>query len=163
MFSYDHTISAPARRGDNIKFFKTGLGIGEHLETLKNLIMKNHHEASTIDYIKVKIFQVVILSNIFHQIDIEGYEFSSGGFLDWISSGALETVSQLALELHIPDNPDNDRQYIDLLRILQDLYRLGYRVISQEVNMVMGPDRNGFYNFLEVVFMKENLSKLSNK
>ena len=49
----------------------------------------------------------------------------------------------------------HDRQYLDLLRILQDLYKLGFRVISQEVNMVMGPDNKGFYNLLEVVFMKE--------
>ena len=47
------------------------------------------------------------------------------------------------------------RQYINLLRILQDLYRLGFRVISQEVNMLMGADNKGFYNLLEVVFMKE--------
>ena len=53
MFAYDHTISAPAQRGKNIKFFKTGLGIGEHLETLENLIKANSHEASTIDYLKV--------------------------------------------------------------------------------------------------------------
>ena len=39
------------------------------------------------------------------------------------------------------------RQYIDLLRILQDLHRLGFRVISQEVNMVIGADENGIYNF----------------
>ena len=53
VFAYDHTISAPAQRGKNIKFFKTGLGIGEHLETLKNLIKANRHEATTIDYLKV--------------------------------------------------------------------------------------------------------------
>ena len=53
VFSYDHTISAPAQRGRNIKFFKTGLGIGEHLETLNNLIKANHHGGSTIDYLKV--------------------------------------------------------------------------------------------------------------
>lgn len=140
VFAYDHTISAPAQRGKNIKFFKTGLGIGEHLETLKNLIKANLHETTTIDYLK---------------IDIEGYEFSEGGFKDWISSGALENVSQIALELHIPDRPDDKSQYINLLRILQDLYRLGFRVISQEVNMIVGADKNGIYNFLEIVFMKE--------
>ena len=53
MFSYDHTISAPANRGKNIKFFKTGLGIGENLDTLTNLIKANRHETSTIDYLKV--------------------------------------------------------------------------------------------------------------
>ena len=53
VFSYDHTISAPANRGKNIKFFKTGLGIGENLDTLTNLIKANRHETSTIDYLKV--------------------------------------------------------------------------------------------------------------
>ena len=53
VFSYDHTVSHPAERGRNIKFFKTGLGVGENLETLKNLINANHHEISTIDYLKV--------------------------------------------------------------------------------------------------------------
>ena len=62
MFAYDHTISAPAQRGKNIKFFKKGLGIGDNLATLKDLIKKNHHEASTIDYIKVN-FSSGIFSN----------------------------------------------------------------------------------------------------
>ena len=56
VFSYDHTVSHPAQRGKNIKFFKTGLGIGEHLETLNNLIKANHHETSTIDYLKVNLW-----------------------------------------------------------------------------------------------------------
>jgi len=141
VFAYDHTVSHPAKRGNNIKFFKTGLGIGKDLETLNNLIKANNHETSTIDYLK---------------IDIEGYEFSEGGFSDWLSSGALQSVSQIALELHMPDRPDDERQYINLLRILQDLYKLDFRVISQEANMVKGPDETGIYNFLEIVFMKEN-------
>ena len=54
MFAYDHTISAPAQRGKNIKFFKTGkLGIGQHLDALKNLIKKNQHEELVVDYMKV--------------------------------------------------------------------------------------------------------------
>ena len=47
--------------------------------------------------------------NLDGQIDIEGYEFSEGGFKDWISTGALETVGQIALEIHIPDRPDDKR------------------------------------------------------
>ena len=43
------------------------------------------------------------------QIDIEGYEFSHGGFEDWISTGALDIVSQIALELHIHDRPGDER------------------------------------------------------
>ena len=65
MFAYDHTISAPAQRGKNIKFFKTGLGIGEHLETLKNLIKANLHETTTIDYLKVNLDWQIL--NIYYQ------------------------------------------------------------------------------------------------
>ena len=44
--------------------------------------------------------------------------------------------------------------FVDTLKIIQDLYRLGFRVISHEVNMNTPPllDR---YVFFEVVFMKE--------
>ena len=56
---------------------------------------------------------------------------------------------------HCFNSFSDDSQYINLLRILQDLYRLGFRVISQEVNMIVGADKNGIYNFLEIVFMKE--------
>ena len=44
--------------------------------------------------------------------------------------------------------------FVDTLKIIQDLYILGFRVISHEVNMNTPPllDR---YVFFEVVFMKE--------
>ena len=54
------------------------------------------------------------------------------------------------MELHVRDNS----QFSTLLGILQHLYRLGFRVISQEVNMVVGPDSKGYYKLMEVVFMK---------
>ena len=60
------------------------------------------------------------------QIDIEGAEFSSGGFSDWISTGALDNVNQIALELHT-----GDTGFIPLVEILQQLYGLGFRLISQ--------------------------------
>ena len=46
--------------------------------------------------------------------------------------------------------------YIETLQIVQDLYRVGFRVISHEVNMYSAPiaDR---YVFFEVVFIKETL------
>ena len=105
------------------------------------------------------------------QIDIEAHEFTEGGFDDWITSGALENVGQIALELHVNyDQSDkryhcdhttgydiiiNYRQFIKLLKILQDLYKLKFRVISHGVNMVVGPKSDGFYTNIEVVFMKQ--------
>ena len=35
------------------------------------------------------------------QIDIEGGEWSSGGFSDWLSSGVLHNVDQMALAIGI--------------------------------------------------------------
>ena len=43
------------------------------------------------------------------------------------------------------------------MEILQDLYNLGFRVISHEVNMVAGPSKDDLhYHYFEVVFMKVN-------
>ena len=54
IFAYDHTISAPPTRGRNIKYFKTGLGIGPSLKTLQQIIGDNSHQNTYIDYLKVK-------------------------------------------------------------------------------------------------------------
>ena len=54
------------------------------------------------------------------------------------------------MEFHV--RPDS--QFSSLLVILQQLYRLDFRLISQEVNMVVGPDSQGYYNLVEVLFMK---------
>lgn len=139
IFAYDHTIDAPELRGQNIRYFKTGLGFGEDLKPLSKLIAENGHKGVEIDYLK---------------IDIEEYEFSEGGFRDWINSGALNYVRQIAIELHVEHREENSKQYNEILQHLQDLYKLGFRVISHEVNMVKGPGMDGIYNFVEIVLLK---------
>ena len=47
--------------------------------------------------------------------------------------------------------------FLWLLQVIQDLYMMNYRLISQEVNMVYGPRVDDMYNFVEVVFMKDNV------
>ena len=42
-----------------------------------------------------------------------------------------------------------------LLGVLADLYKMNFRLISQEVNAVYGPHADDMYNFVEVVFMKD--------
>ena len=54
IFAYDHTIDAPPTRGKNIKYFKTGLGFGENLKPLSQLIEENEHQTTEIDYLKVR-------------------------------------------------------------------------------------------------------------
>ena len=89
------------------------------------------------------------------QIDIEESEWSEGGFVDWIDSGALKNVQQLAIELHVDHYEEDTKQYINMLEIFQNLHRLGFRVISYEPNYVKGPGPDGIYNFVEIVLMKE--------
>ena len=50
--------------------------------------------------------------------------------------------------------------FIWMLEILQQLYKLNFRVISHEVNMVMGPAKHNLYNLVEVVFMKDDVWNL---
>ena len=96
VFAYDHTITSDAIRGNNIKFFKTGLGIGPNLKRLKTIIEENDHINDVIEYLKVRRKYHTLGNLIFLlKIDIEWAEFQSGGFSDWFSSGVLENVNQL--------------------------------------------------------------------
>ena len=95
------------------------------------------------------------MKKMYSKIDIEEYEWSEGGFVDWIASGALKNVHQLAIELHVDHYEENAKQYINMLQIFQNLHRIGFRVISYEPNYVKGPGPDGIYNFVEIVLMKE--------
>ena len=74
-----------------------------------------------------------------------------------MNTGALANVKQLAVELHLSYVPNHLSFFLKLIEMLQDLYKLNFRIISHEVNMVMGPGADGRYNFLEVVFMKDDV------
>ena len=63
----------------------------------------------------------------------------------------LDQVNQIALELH--HSPQLDK-YVFYMTLLQDLYRAGFRLVSQEVNMLVGHNSAGYYEGLEVVFMR---------
>ena len=53
--AYDPTVDFPAKRGDHISFNKLGLGVATELtmDTLANILKKNGHSNTTIDYLKV--------------------------------------------------------------------------------------------------------------
>ena len=84
--AYDPTVNHPAKLGDNIYFTKLGLSntTAQDMDTLANILQKNSHTNAVIEYLK---------------IDIEGHELP--GFRDWIDTGALKNVNQMALELHL--------------------------------------------------------------
>ena len=47
-----------------------------------------------------------------------------------------------------------------MLDILKQMYKMNFRVISHEVNMVVGPLSDNLYNLMEVVFMKDDIWSL---
>merc|ERR1712126_199025 len=66
--AYDHTVDFPMKRGPRITFHKLGLGTGNSMDTLHNILKSNGHSHTEIDYLK---------------IDIECHEIT--GLPDWIS------------------------------------------------------------------------------
>ena len=72
--------------------------------SLKN-IYTNHENI----ILQLKKNYIILVFADFSQIDIEEYEFSEGGFQDWIKSGALVNVNQIALELHVLHKESNPR------------------------------------------------------
>jgi len=141
--AYDPTVSFPPERGNSISFQKLGVAAkrdeAKKMETLKDLMVGNGDEKSRIFYLKV---------------DIEGYELDA--LPEWIESGALEKVDQMALELHLR-RIHSQKKFQWLLKLLQQLYSMGFRLVSHEVNSAMGKADQGYYSFLEVVFMKDNV------
>jgi len=139
--AHDPTVEFPADRGQNIRFSKLGLAkeVAPNMDTLVNILWKNGHTDILVDYLK---------------IDIEGAEI--GGLPDWLATGALTNVHQIALELHL--TPLHEGPHFNwLLDVLQHLYKLNFRLISHEVNMVVGPHNHKLYNLMEVVFMKDDI------
>ena len=90
---------------------------------------------------------------------MEGSELD--GLSEWMSSGALDYVDQLGIELHTAPNWNGYEVPIErfkiLLETLQKLYENGFRVVSYEINYTAGKDSSNFYPFFEVVFVKDNL------
>ena len=79
---------------------------------MSQIIAENEHQNTEIDYLKVcnSVANLCIIEEFKKfQIDIEEYEFSEGGFEDWIKSGALVNVNQIALELHVLHKDSNPR------------------------------------------------------
>ena len=152
--AFDPSVTFPPTRGQSTYFQKLGVGAARdqrrRLETLATLLADNQHNQSRVFYLKV---------------DIEGMELEA--LPEWLESGALEHVEQLAMELHLPPIHQQRRSSILLLlllprfpwllRVLQQLYRLGFRLVSHEVNTARKKTDAGYHSLLEVVLMKDTV------
>ena len=142
IFAHDQTVNYPSHRGNGISFTKVGIGSSNrgNVRTLKHHLATNEHENSTIFYLKV---------------DIEGEELNS--LPEWVSSGALNHVKQMALEFHLGPI-HSQRRFNWLLELMSQLYKLNFRLISHEINMTVGKAANdNYYSYMEVVFMKDDV------
>jgi hypothetical protein len=101
-------------------------------------------------------------------VDVEGAELAV--LPEWLDSGALARVEQLAMEFHLvrihrkvsprwQEEPSLQARFVWLLSLLQRLFQLGFRVISHEVNMAMAKKvrESGYTPYLETVLMRDRL------
>ena len=164
--AYDPTVSIPPSPANNVYFKKVGLGhykgkrelmlnLAANISsepmpmiTLKDAFSNNGDLGKEITYLKV---------------DIESSEIKA--IPEWIQSGILENVRQIGMELH------TGKLYFDrngqadaakrLLKLMSQLYDLGFRHISYSPNTCVGKsqDLNGqYYTFIDIVLYKPYIS-----
>ena len=152
--AYDPTVNLPSSPTKNVYFKNLGLGHYKGtanirseplpITTLKDAIFNNGDLGKEITYLKV---------------DIESSEIKA--IPDWIRSGVLENVRQIGMELHTGkiyfDRKGQSSAAKKLLKIVSQLYDLGFRHISYSPNTCVGKsqDPNGqYYTFIDIVLYK---------
>jgi len=96
------------------------------------------------------------------KVDIEGAEIEA--IPEWITSGVLESVSQIGIELHTGrtslglDPGDLVQKFSSIIDFVKDLYRLGFKLINHVNNECVAktddPNQT-YYSLMEVVFYKD--------
>ena len=142
VFAYDPSVSFPPRRGKNIVFTNFGVAAErdppKRLDTLDSILENNNHRDTKISYLKV---------------DIEGHELTA--LSDWLSTGALDNVQQIAIELHLTSVELTVKFFETLKRLY---FRGSYRLISYDVNACnknqIATTEATYYQLAEIVLMK---------
>ena len=138
VFTFDPYVRYPPKIAKNVYFEKLGVANRNDppnlLKTLSSIFSAKNHSNTKITYLK---------------IDIEGNEID--GLDEWLKSGALDNVQQIALEYHLEDTIST----MNLFKALLNLYFVGdYRLISFDLNGC-GRNQIGHYiKFAEIVLMK---------
>ena len=78
---------------------------------------------------------------------------------EWISSGVLDQVDQIGMEIHTDIKKEETvKQLSELLDSIRKLHNIGFRLISTSNNECMAKAHDfeqKFFNLMEVVFYKE--------
>ena len=139
VYAYDPTIDTPKFENANIRFEKIGLSgkISDgKSKTLSEIILQNGHVATKISYLKM---------------DIEGTEVY--GLLNWMDSGSLTNVQQIAMEYHL--NNERTQLYKNFQAALRDLQiKENFRIFHWEANLCW--KNSEYFDLAEIVLKKVN-------
>lgn len=93
------------------------------------------------------------------KVDVEGAELTA--MKEWIDSGVLDLVDQIGIEIHTGRGFIQENHYmatlLRMMKVFQQLHRLGFRHISTSLNDCTGKTADIFQEytpFVEVVFYK---------
>lgn len=93
------------------------------------------------------------------KVDIEGAELSA--MKSWVTSGALDYVSQIGIEVHSTHTQENGNSTLfGLLETFRSFERAGFRLISVNNNECVGKNADylkQYYVLFELVFYKPRL------
>lgn len=104
-YLFDHTVDLPSKLGDNLHFFKEGLGTGDNCKDFTE-----HYSSLNIE------------GPVFLKIDIEGGEY------DYFLNANVEEISNktlgLSLEVHWIDDSRNREKFIKMMDRITPYYTL---------------------------------------
>lgn len=144
---FDPTVNYPEQVGKKIVYSKTGLSAKNEdiksLYTLSSILQKHGHIDTRISYLK---------------IDIEGYEVD--GLLEWLDSGSLRHVQQLAMEFHLPDTKTTLKFFYGLMRLYIES---NFRLISYDLNGCAGKTGESYSQYAEIVLMRQSEESVCNE
>ena len=144
---FDPTVNYPEHVGKKISFYKIGLSAKhddeKSLYTFSSILQKYGHLNTKISYLK---------------IDIEGYEVD--GLLEWLESGSLKHVQQLAMEFHLPDTETTLKFFYGLIRLYIEN---DFRLISFDLNGCAGKEGESYSRYAEIVLMRPSEESVCNE
>lgn len=141
VYMYDHTIDGLPKNNIRFNYSKTGLtGFkkGQNLKTLGEIINQNNHDTC---------------KNLLLKMDIEGCEWD---VFDECPSELIDKFSQIVLELHELSPNKSEKEYADMVRVLNKINNT-HQCVHVHANTTSFPvwiDDMVLPNTLEVTFIR---------
>jgi hypothetical protein len=162
--AYDPTHEMP--KLNNVKFHKIGLGYftGE-------MQLFNNYNDSWTNTLPVTTLKDAISNNgdlkkpiTILKVDIESAEIKA--MPEWIESGVLENIGQIAIEIHTGSKFFDQKEMIHavktLISSLSSLQKIGFRLVSYSPNKCIGKSWSStevYHSLVDVVFVQPHFYK----